>query len=134
MSTPAAAMVAVVPVRGGQLPAGGAEAAVEAGGEAVVIGDGVEAACDALAPWCRRLHAVDAGPFAPARWAAELAPLVRSAQVVILPVQEFLDHDVRKMVPVNPFVAGGQQATASVESLKVALKLNGCWRKLVEPV
>ena len=78
-------MLAVVPVRAGQLPAGGAEAAVEAGGVAVVVGDGVEAACQALAPWCQRLYAVEAGPFAPARFAAQLAPLARRAQVVVLP-------------------------------------------------
>src|SRR5687768_13632846 len=56
-------MLAVIPVRDGALPAGGAEALAECGGRGILAG----------------------GPFAPARWTRFLAPLVAGDDIVVLP-------------------------------------------------
>jgi electron transfer flavoprotein alpha subunit len=78
-----AAMLAVIPVRDGVLPLGADEAVAEAGGHALVIGTGTEAAADALTTAIEILCA-EAGPYAPASWAAALAPHL-TVDVVILP-------------------------------------------------
>lgn len=77
-------MIAVVPVRGGRLPAGGAAACAEAGGRAVVVGDATADAAAALVQATELLLA-ETGPFAPARWAAQLAPHLAHEDVVVLP-------------------------------------------------
>lgn len=78
-------MLAVVPVRGGALPAGGAEAVAEAGGRALVVGEGAVVAAEELAGVARRVDAVELGAFLPAAWAAALAPLLVGEAHVVLP-------------------------------------------------
>lgn len=78
-------MIAVVPVRAGVLPAGGAEAAAEAGGRALVIGDGTDAAADELDGVVSEVLLAEVGPFAPGAWAAAVAPHVAAESVVLLP-------------------------------------------------
>ena len=68
--------VAVVPVRAGALPAGGAEVAAEAGGRVVLVGEGCEVAAKALAGVAPVVETWEAGPYAPAAWAVALAPLL----------------------------------------------------------
>jgi electron transfer flavoprotein alpha subunit len=80
----AAPMVAVVVVRGGQLPLGGDEAVAEAGGSVVLAGSGTEAAARELLA-ARRVRCAELGDFAPGAWAAALAPLLAPTAVVILP-------------------------------------------------
>ena len=77
--------VAVVPVRAGALPAGGAEVAAEAGGRVVLVGEGCEVAAKALAGVAPVVETWEAGPYAPAAWAVALAPLLYDAQAVLLP-------------------------------------------------
>ncbi len=77
-------MVAVIPVQGATLPAGADEVVAEAGGSAIVIGDGAADAAAALR--CgRHVEAWEAGTFAPGRWAATLAPALHDRLVVVLP-------------------------------------------------
>ena len=76
-------MIAVVPVRGGALPSGGAEAVAEAGGRCLLVGEDTATAALDLATTDVRCW--EAGPFAPAAWADALAPLVADDQVVVLP-------------------------------------------------
>jgi electron transfer flavoprotein alpha subunit len=76
--------VAVVPVRDGVLPLGADEAVAEAGGAALVIGSGAAAAGRALTA-ATAVACADAGPYAPAAWAAALGPLLEAIPIVILP-------------------------------------------------
>lgn len=80
-------MVAVVPVRGGQLPLGGDEAVSEAGGRAVLVGDGVDEAAKTLAGVATDVIVCEAGAFAPASWSLALAAVsdLRAARVIVLP-------------------------------------------------
>jgi electron transfer flavoprotein alpha subunit len=76
-------MLAVVPVRGGQLPAGADEAIAEAGGRVLLVGEGTEEALGAsVAATDARLAEV--GAFAPGGWATALAPHLTDT-VVLLP-------------------------------------------------
>jgi electron transfer flavoprotein alpha subunit len=79
------AMVAVVPVRDGGLPLGGAEAVAEAGGHVVVVGQGGADAVAALAGVARTARVGELPDFAPAAWAAALAPVLADTPVIVLP-------------------------------------------------
>lgn len=82
-------MIAVVVVRAGQLPAGGAEAVAECAGRAVLVGSGlVEAGSDAVAELAGiavELTLVELGDYQPATWAHALAPLLAAEPAVLLP-------------------------------------------------
>ena len=75
-------MLAVIPVRNGLLPAGGAETAAECGGRAIVIGSGAREAAATLGGV---VGAVEAGDFRPAAWAAALGPLLTEIAAIVLP-------------------------------------------------
>lgn len=77
-------MIALVPVRRGAAPPGSGEAVAEAGGAGLLAGDRTEEAAGALAP-ATRLQLLELGDFAPARWAAAIAPLVAGEDLVLLP-------------------------------------------------
>jgi electron transfer flavoprotein alpha subunit len=77
-------LCAVVPVRGGLLPLGGEETVAEAGGVAVLAGDGTAAAAAGL-PRDTDVRGWEAGPYAPATWAATLAPVLADVGVIVLP-------------------------------------------------
>lgn len=79
-----ARMVAVIPVRGGVLPLGADETVAEAGGRALLVGDGAAAAATAL-PVAAAVRAREAPSYRPAAWAAALAAEVADARVVLLP-------------------------------------------------
>lgn len=81
----APSMLAVVPVRAGTLPAGGAEAVAEAGGRALVVGEGAVAAAGELGASTTDVRTWDTPGFAPGAWAAALAPLLVDEFVVLLP-------------------------------------------------
>jgi electron transfer flavoprotein alpha subunit len=74
-------VLAVIPVRSGVLPAGGAEAASECGDRSLLIGDGVEAAASHLSG---EVTLCEVGDFRPAAWAAALAELVADEPVIVL--------------------------------------------------
>ena len=78
-------ILAVVPVRDGALPAGGAEAVAEAGGRVVVVGAGAAAAAADLDGLATEVRVWDTPGFAPGAWAVALAPLVIDEFVVLLP-------------------------------------------------
>ena len=93
-------MIAVVPVRRGELPAGADEAVAEAGGRAVVAGEGAREAASSLAsavvgvgarrpaslaPTGAAVRYCELGTFQPGRWASGLARLVEADDVVLLP-------------------------------------------------
>jgi electron transfer flavoprotein alpha subunit len=75
-------VLAVLPVRDGALPGGGAEVAAECGDRSLVVGTGVDEAAHALTGDVRT---VAAGPFRPATWAAAIAPLLVAEDAVVLP-------------------------------------------------
>lgn len=78
-------LVAVVPVRDGELPIGGSEAVAAAGGHAVVVGEGAAVAAAALHGVGHRLLVWDTPGFRPDAWARTLTPHLAGADVVILP-------------------------------------------------
>lgn len=78
-------VLAVVPVRAGVLPAGGAEAAAEAGGRVLLAGDDTGTAAAALEGVASEVTLAELGPFAPGRWASALAPHVAGERVLVLP-------------------------------------------------
>ncbi|MET0146765.1 MAG: mycofactocin-associated electron transfer flavoprotein alpha subunit [Ilumatobacteraceae bacterium] len=75
-------MLAMIPIRDGVVPAGGAETIAECAGRALLAGSSPQA--DALDGISGDLRLVELGEYAPARWAAALAPLVDDP-VVVLP-------------------------------------------------
>ncbi|HEY5875638.1 MAG TPA: mycofactocin-associated electron transfer flavoprotein alpha subunit [Ilumatobacteraceae bacterium] len=78
-------MIAVIPIRGGTLPAGGAEAVADAAGRALLAGERPGAAAKELAGIASEVTAIELGDFAAGRWAGELAPLVQDDDLVLLP-------------------------------------------------
>jgi len=79
------AMLAVVPVRDGHLPLGGDEAVAEAGGRALLIGDGTAQAAGALVSARGTVQLCEQPTFAPGAWATGLAELTAAADVVVVP-------------------------------------------------
>lgn len=78
-------MIAVVVVRAGQLPAGGAEAVAECAGRALLAGSGLAEAAAQLTGIATELTLVELGDFQPAAWAHGLAPLLAHEPAVLLP-------------------------------------------------
>jgi electron transfer flavoprotein alpha subunit len=101
--------IAVIPVREGALPLGGADVAWEVGpgGLTVLMGTGCAEAAASL-PASLTAWGWDVGPYAPGGWAAQLAPLLRSAGQIVLPASP----DGRDLAPRlaaeldRPLVAG----------------------------
>jgi electron transfer flavoprotein alpha subunit len=111
-------VVAVVPVRSGELCAGGNEALAEAlssGGSGILA---IQRDSDLTAEICsylsERVQAVRCGDFAPAHWSRQLLPLVNWAEVVLLPASP----DGRDLAPrlsaalQRPLLAGAVHVTA----------------------
>lgn len=78
-------MIAVIPVRAGQLPDGGDEAIAEAGGVALLIGERTEPAAELLTGIASVVALAEVGPYAPGAWARALAPRLAGEAAVILP-------------------------------------------------
>lgn len=76
------AMLAVIPVRDGVLPSGGAETVAECAGRGLVVGSSPRA--DELTGIATTLRLLELGDYAPARWAESLAPHIDD-DVVVLP-------------------------------------------------
>jgi len=103
-------VIAVVPVRGGELPIGGDEAVAEAGGRALLIGDGTEAAASLLHGVAVELRLCEQPTFAPGAWAAGLVAHVRDEQVVLLPA----NPDGRDLAPRLAFLLDRPLLAAAV--------------------
>jgi electron transfer flavoprotein alpha subunit len=78
-------MIAVVVVREGQLPSGGAEAVAECSGRAVLVGSGTTGAAHDLAGIATECTVLELGNFHPGAWAAALAPLLAHEPAVVMP-------------------------------------------------
>jgi electron transfer flavoprotein alpha subunit len=76
--------IAVIPVRDGAVPIGADETVAEAGGRALVVGDGTDRAAQALQT-ATDVCCAELGRFAPGSWAAALAPHLQPVALVILP-------------------------------------------------
>lgn len=108
--------LAVVVARDGRLPVGAVETVAEAGGRAIVVGSGAEAAARSL-PGAVGARWAETGPgLRPAALAAALAPVVAGAALVVLPASP----DGRDLAPRlaaatgRPLVARVLEATAGV--------------------
>lgn len=77
-------MIAVIPVRGGELPLGADETVAEAGGVCIVVGEDTKVAAADLQT-ARQATCVELGPFAPGTWAASLTPHLAAQAVIMLP-------------------------------------------------
>lgn len=78
-------MIAVVVVRGGQLPTGGDETVAECHGRAVLVGSGTVAAAADLAGIATEVTTLELGDFRPGTWAATLVPVLQHEPAVVLP-------------------------------------------------
>jgi electron transfer flavoprotein alpha subunit len=77
-------VIAVIVVRDGVLPLGADATVAEAGGRALLVGTGVKDAAGELGALKNGLLAEN-GPFAPGRWAAQLAGELAAFDQVLLP-------------------------------------------------
>ena len=78
-------MLAVVPVRDGVLPAGGAETIAECDGRVVLIGSGTIAAAGSITGTVADVSCMEAASFAPGAWAQALADHVAPERHIVLP-------------------------------------------------
>ena len=83
--TPMSSMLAIVPVRAGVLPSGGAEAVAEAGGRALLIGELAMVAAEELLGIADDVRCWEVEGFAPAEWAERLVGAVATESVLVLP-------------------------------------------------
>jgi electron transfer flavoprotein alpha subunit len=113
-------MLAVIPVRGGVLPAGADETVAECDGRAVIAGSAPRA--DELAGIAHEVWLLELGDFAPARWADALADVLAAVvddDVVVLPASP----DGRDLAPRlahrlgRPLLAGAMLVTPTAARL-----------------
>lgn len=78
-------MIAVVVVRGGELPAGGDETVAEAGGRVLLVGTGTATAAAALTGIATEITTIERDGFLPGALASEIAPLLVDEPHVLLP-------------------------------------------------
>lgn len=78
-------MIAVVVVRDGLLPAGGAEVVAECKGRAVLIGSQTSVAIEALRGVATELTLIERDSFQPAAFAIELTQVLVDEPIVVLP-------------------------------------------------
>ena len=78
-------MIAVVVVRAGQLPAGGAEAIAECGGRTLLVGSEVQTALVDLAGIATEVTVVELTDFLPGAWSHALAQLLAHEPAIVLP-------------------------------------------------
>jgi electron transfer flavoprotein alpha subunit len=111
-------VLAVIPVRSGELCAGGAEALAEAlsagGSGLLVIHHESDLSVEVRGYVRDRVEVVCCGDFAPGRWSRQLLPLLKGSPVVVLPASP----DGRDLAPrlaaglQRPLLAGALQVTA----------------------
>jgi electron transfer flavoprotein alpha subunit len=122
--------VAIIPVRDGQLPLGGADVCWEVGqaGLALLMGSGVAAAAATL-PAELRVWGWENGDFAPGGWAQQLAPLVKSAGRIILPASpDGRDLAPRIAAALNrPLVAGVAEIRRDPRDSSIEIALVPRW-------
>jgi electron transfer flavoprotein alpha subunit len=92
-------MLAVIPVRDGELPAGALETIAECDGRVVLVGDRLDLV-DVVG--AIDVRTVELGPFAPGSWAASLDALLADEAIVVLPASP----DGRDLAPRLAHVLG----------------------------
>jgi electron transfer flavoprotein alpha subunit len=103
-------MLAVIPVRDGELPAGALETVAECGGRVVLVGDRVGAI---EVSGASDVRTVELGSYAPGSWAASLGGFLDEESIVVLPASP----DGRDLAPRiahvlgRPLVAGAVSIT-----------------------
>jgi len=130
--------LAVVLARGGELPAGAAEAAAEAGGAVLVAGDGAEQAAEAAGrDAAARVWFCETGPgLQPGFLAARLAPVLAAVPLIVLPATA----DGRDLAPRlaaqlgRPLLAGACAASLAAGGSGVAAQLCRLDDRIVLPV
>lgn len=104
-------LLAVVPVRAGVLPAGGAEVVAEAGGRALLVGEDADRTATQLSGIATEVRAWSTPGFAPGEWARVLAPILADELIVLLPASP----DGRDLAPrlaaelERPLLAGAME-------------------------
>jgi len=78
-------MLAVVPVRFGELTLGGDETVAEAGGRAILVGTGAREAAGTLGGIATDVRTLERSHFQPDAWSRVLAAVVAAEHVVVLP-------------------------------------------------
>lgn len=104
-------MIAVVPVRSGTLPAGGAETVAAAAGNVIIIGEGTAAAVDELGELAAVVRTWETPGFEPGRWANALAGILTDEPLVLLPASP----DGRDLAPRIATILGHDLFSAAVE-------------------
>jgi electron transfer flavoprotein alpha subunit len=104
-------VIAVVVVRGGELPLGADEAVADADGVALVVGEQTAAAAAQFQVATTEVRCAELGPFAAGAWAAVIAPGVKSHDVVILPASP----DGRDLAPRIAHLLGRPLLASAVE-------------------
>ncbi|MGH9134520.1 MAG: mycofactocin-associated electron transfer flavoprotein alpha subunit, partial [Ilumatobacteraceae bacterium] len=101
-------MLAVIPVRDGELPVGALEAIAECDGQAMLVGDRLDAV-DLLGV-ATDVRTVEPGPYAPATWAASLVEVLADESIIVLPASP----DGRDLAPRLAFALGRQLVAGAV--------------------
>lgn len=106
-------MIAIVPVRAGELPLGGDEAAAEAGGRVLLVGERAADAVAELHGLADEVTVCEQVAFAPGAWSTGLASLLHGEHVLVLPASP----DGRDLAPRlahlldRPLLTGAVQIT-----------------------
>jgi len=114
-------VIAVVPVRAGELPLGGDEAVAEAGGRALLVGVGTEEAAAQLRGIAHTVRTWERGSYAPAAWAETLAAIVADEDVVVLPAS----REIVVPTPIGEIVRSGRCFVHRTARREVPLPLPG---------
>ncbi len=111
------AMLAVVVVRDGALPAGADECVAEAGGRALLCGSGTEEAAKQLVA-AAEVRCAELGAFAASSWAAAMTGVLEDESIVLLPASADgrdlaprLAHALRRPLLAGATEVNEQQAT-----------------------
>lgn len=104
-------MIAVVPVRSGALPAGGAETVATADGNVILVGENTAAAVLELGGLATAVRCWETPGFQPGRWADALAGVLADEPLVLLPASP----DGRDLAPRIATVLGHELFSAAVE-------------------
>jgi electron transfer flavoprotein alpha subunit len=128
--------VAVVITRAGEVPPGGEETVTEAGGYAIVLGEGAEETAGLLR-CARRIWWYDTGPgLHPGRLANALAPLLADVQLALLPASP----DGRDLAPRlaarldRPLLAHASRAVLDLRRRLVSADLSRLEGRITVPV
>ncbi len=104
-------MIAVIPVRGGDLPAGAPETVAEAGGRVILVGEGASDAAFRLGELVSEARTWETPGFAPGHWSNSLAASLTDERLVLLPGSP----DGRDLAPRLAAVLGHHLFSSAVE-------------------